>query len=212
VAKWAERLDEIALRYHQGDESVRDELYQRGYQLVRVMVSLRDWYLQGGDRDDLIQEGMVGYWQAVEAWDPSRVTRFRIWAEYCIKRQLITALKMANRQKHRPLNYADRLEAPVEDWSGRPMHVWERLADGSHLATDPLERVIRLEERREAVELLDSLCDELSALERMALLETARGRTYEQVAARAGTTAKSVDNAVQRARRKLGIHSERRAV
>jgi len=186
-------------RYLAG-EPVEEELYRAGRILARVMVRQRGLFLPGGTEDDLIQEGLIGFWEAVSAWRTSAGVPFHRLAQVCIARQVLQAVTAANRLKHGPLNEAARLDESAPHSERRPLTYLDllRATDG-----DPEECLMRQEEQHEAHVLLLGLCQGLSRLERESLLRVADGQSYAEVAAALGISRKSVDNAVQRARLKL---------
>ncbi|WP_374713793.1 sigma-70 family RNA polymerase sigma factor [Symbiobacterium terraclitae] len=198
-AEWVERLEDLAVRYLAG-EPVEEELFSAGRIMVRARIRMYGWYLPGATEEDLIQEGLIGFWMALRDWRPERGMSFRWFADMCITRHIITAVKTATRQKHAPMNEAASLDEPAPCSDRRPI----TYAD---LLTSPLgnpERyVIQLEELEEARLLILGLCQGMSRLERESLLRITGGQTYAQVAQALGTTVKAVDNAIQRARLKL---------
>lgn len=173
----------------QGDVQAEEALIERYQILVRACA--RPYFLAGGDSEDLIQEGMVGLLSAVRHFDPGRDVSFKTYAERCIVARLLTAVRSASRFKHRPLNDSISFESPQFD---------ERQIMSVSNLRDPEELVI-------TKELTDELRSEtarkLSRMEREVLEHFLDGLSYRDIAAKVGTSEKSVDNAVQRIRRKL---------
>jgi len=201
---WAQRIDELSERYHAG-EPVRDDLIAAGYPLVRAIICQRGWFAPGYELDDLTQEGMIGYTEAVDSWRPDVVRLFRSWAAFCIRRELIAVLKAANRVKHSFLNDAASLDAPAPWADKRPLALIDLVeADDG----DPEEYLLRQEEIHETRLLLLGVCQGMSALERDALLRVTDGQSYVEIARALGKTPKAIDNAIWRARRKLNRRRE----
>jgi RNA polymerase sporulation-specific sigma factor len=151
---------------------------------------------------------MIGLFKAIRDFDLSQETPFRAFAELCISRQILTAIKTANRQKHQPLNSSVSLDAPAYRDGSSDQSVADNLP-ASHLS-DPIELVISAEE----VEALrNSMRDNLTDLEGDVLRLYMDGKSYEEIAGVLGNHVKSIDNALQRIKRKLQRHiSERDAV
>jgi RNA polymerase sporulation-specific sigma factor len=190
----------------QGNRRACDQMVRRYYGFVRLKAS--SYFLVGGDSDDLIQEGLVGLYKAIRDYRSERESSFRNFAELCITRQIITAVKTATRNKHTPLN-------SYVSFSGTPATAAEEgeptMADilPSSRVHDPVNQVISGEEIRSLVDCITSV---LSDLESNVLSLYLDGRSYEDVAARIGCDTKTVDNALQRVKRKVGLHLDERAV
>ena len=162
----------------------------------------KDYYLAGADRDDLVQEGMIGLFKAIRDFDITKQASFRGFAELCIKRQILTAVKMATRQKHIPLNsYVSLSSAVYEEDSERTLV--EMLAERE--SNDPEELLLR-REKAEAMEL--EIAQKLSSLERSVLSLHLSGMDYREIAVELGREPKSIDNALQRIKRKLTTNEE----
>ena len=189
-----------------GDERAMDTIIRRYEGFVRLKAS--SYFLAGGDSHDLMQEGLVGLFKAVRDYRSDRDTSFRSFAELCITRQIITAVKTATRNKHTPLNsYVSFSQTPAaggED--GEP--TMADLLPGSTVH-DPVNQVISSEEIRS---LVDCITSALSELESSVLSLYLDGRSYEEVAEYLGCDTKTVDNALQRVKRKVGLHLDERAV
>jgi RNA polymerase sporulation-specific sigma factor len=189
----------------QGDATAYDRIVRRYYGFVRLKAS--SYFLAGGDSDDLIQEGLVGLYKAVRDYRTDRESSFRNFAELCITRQIITAVKTATRNKHTPLNqYVSFSATPASAQDGDP--TLDEIIPGSPIH-DPVNQVISLEELRSLVSCLSTA---LSDLESRVLSLYLDGRSYEEVAERLGCDTKTVDNALQRVKRKVGTHLGSRAV
>jgi RNA polymerase sporulation-specific sigma factor len=189
----------------QGRPDAYDMIVRRYYGFVRLKAS--SYFLIGGDSDDLIQEGLVGLYKAVRDYRSDRESSFRNFAELCITRQIITAVKTATRNKHTPLNqYVSFSQTPAASGDSEPT-LDEMLPGPSHI--DPVNHVISTEELHSLVACLSSV---LSELESSVLSLYLDGRSYEEVAERLACDTKTVDNALQRVKRKVGAHLASRAV
>ena len=166
-------------------------LVERYMQLVRA--SARPFFLAGGDSEDLIQEGMFGLLSAVRQYDPKNGASFRTFAEHCIRKRIISAIRSASRMKHFPLNDGLSLEQLSEDTS---------LPFAAIPAVQPSpEELVLARESKE--ELYSAFRNRLSRLEIKVLDLYLDGFSYQDIAQRLGKDAKAVDNAVQRIRRKM---------
>jgi len=174
-----------------GDRMAEEVLISRYHRLVRAIT--RPYFLAGGDSDDLLQEGMMGLMKAVREFDCSKEASFRTFAEVCIRNRMFSALRAAAREKHSPLNQSISLETPFFD-SNAYTAVINR--DSS---TDPEELYI-LREKKERD--LIRIREQLSPLERRVLERYLEGKTCGEIAGELGKSPKSVENAVQRIRRK----------
>jgi RNA polymerase sigma-H factor len=183
-----------------------DQMVRRYHGFVRLKAS--SYFLIGGDSDDLIQEGLVGLYKAIRDYRSDRESSFRNFAELCITRQIITAVKTATRNKHTPLNsYVSFSQSPAASGDeGEPT-----IADVLPGSTvhDPVNQVISMEEVQSLVLCITSV---LSELESRVLSLYLDGRSYEEVGERVGCDTKTVDNALQRVKRKVGLHLDSRAV
>lgn len=195
----AYRTDEELLPLvRQGDEEAEAELYARYKLLVRAKA--RSFFLVGGDQEDLIQEGMLGCYKAVLEYDAAKNSSFRSFAELCITRQILSAIKTATRKKHGPLNSYVSLDRPAygEDDETSLMNT----VSGMH--ADPEELLISQETVQQ---LLQKLQERLSKLERQVLGLYLQGLSQPQIAQVVNKPIKSVSNALQRIKHKLESHS-----
>jgi len=189
----------------QGDPTAYDRIVRRYYGFVRLKAS--SYFLTGGDADDLIQEGLVGLYKAVRDFRSDRESSFRNFAELCITRQIITAVKTATRNKHTPLNgYVSFSQTPASAPDGEP--TLDEVLPGPAVQ-DPATQVISSEELQS---LVGCLSTSLSDLESRVLSLYLDGRPYEEIAGRLSCDPKTVDNALQRVKRKVGAHLSSRAV
>jgi RNA polymerase sporulation-specific sigma factor len=188
-----------------GDRNAFDRLVRRYHGFVRLKAS--SYFLAGGDSDDLVQEGLVGLYKAIRDFRSDRESSFRNFAELCITRQIITAVKTATRNKHTPLNqYVSFSSTPAG--AGEDVPTLDQMLPGPTVH-DPVNQVISSEELRALVECLSAA---LSELESRVLSLYLDGYSYEQVGERLFCDTKTVDNALQRVKRKVGAHLQARAV
>ena len=162
-----------------------------------VKAKSRSYFLIGADKEDIYQEGMIGLYKAIRDFNPEKLTSFRAFAELCVTRQIITAIKTATRQKHIPLNTYVSLNKPIyEEESERTL--LDVLA-GLKI-TDPEELVVSQEE---LVRMEGKIQEALSSLELKVLNSYLDGKSYQEIACDLDRQAKSIDNALQRVKRKL---------
>jgi RNA polymerase sigma-H factor len=174
---------------------------------IFTRLKARSYFLPGSDPDDVIQEGMIGLFKAVRDFDLGQDVPFKAFAELCISRQIQSAVKSANRHKHAPLNGSISLDAPARPEAAEGTSLAEQL--GSSRADDPAELIISAVE----IEALrDSLKKRLTELEGDVLLLYMDGKSYEEIAGTLGNGVKSIDNALQRIKRKLQHYAERRNI
>jgi RNA polymerase sporulation-specific sigma factor len=189
----------------QGDATAFDRLVRRYYGFVRLKSS--SYFIAGGDGDDLIQEGLVGLYKAFRDYRTDRESSFRNFAELCITRQIITAVKTATRNKHTPLNqYVSFSSTPASATDGEP--TLDEVIPGPSVH-DPINQAISSEELRSLVACLSTV---LSELESRVLSLYLDGHSYEDVGKRLDCDTKTVDNALQRVKRKVSLHLASREV
>ncbi|HEU5061667.1 MAG TPA: RNA polymerase sporulation sigma factor SigH [Solirubrobacterales bacterium] len=192
----------------QGNAAAYDRLVRRYYGFVRLKAS--SYFLAGGDADDLIQEGLVGLYKAVRDYRTDRESSFRNFAELCITRQIITAVKTATRNKHTPLNqYVSFSQTPAA--AGDSETTLDEILPGPSVH-DPVNQVIASEELESLVSCLSGVSGVLSELESRVLSLYLDGHSYELIAERLECDTKTVDNALQRVKRKVGAHLSSREV
>ena len=194
------------LKARNGDSQALDALMRRYTTFVRLKAS--SYFLAGGDNDDLLQEGLIGLYKAVRDFRPDKETSFRSFAELCVTRQIITAIKTATRFKHAPLNtYISFSHTP----SGQEADSECTLGDAlpGPRVNDPAICVISTEELQSLVFCLGT---SLSPLESDALRLYLEGSSYEEMAEELGCDTKTIDNALQRVKRKILTHQAERQV
>ena len=200
----SERNGELALVFaaRDGDQNANCELVRRYRGLIRSRA--RSYYLVGADRDDVIQEGMIGLFKAIRDYDPTRQASFHSFTELCVTRQIITAVKSATRRKHSPLNgYISLSRSTSMEEDG------ERLLSDILAAKeicDPAEIVVSAWETNF---IRTGMADTLSSFEAQVLKLYTTGHTYQDIADRLGRHTKAVDNALQRVKRKMETQVQR---
>jgi RNA polymerase sporulation-specific sigma factor len=197
---------QLVVRARNGDGVAMDALIRRYTGFVRLKAS--SYFLAGGDGEDLIQEGLIGLYKAVRDFRHDKETSFRSFAELCVTRQIITAIKTATRFKHAPLNtYISFSHTPAGQESDGECTLGDALPGPS--VNDPSVCVISTEELQS---LVFALGTGLSRLESDALKLYLEGLSYEQMAEELGCDTKTIDNALQRVKRKIIQHQQARAV
>jgi RNA polymerase sporulation-specific sigma factor len=185
-----------------GDEGASSALLQKYRSFVRCKA--RSYFLAGADRDDVIQEGMIGLYKAIRDFRPERQASFRSFAELCVTRQLITAIKTATRQKHTPLNTYVSLHRPAASEEEGDRVLSDILA--AREVCDPAEVVIAAWETRS---IKEGFTGALSGFEADVLRLYVSGNSYCEIAEKLGRHSKAVDNALQRVKRKVEIQIQR---
>jgi len=197
---------QLVLRARNGDGGALDVLIRRYNGFVRLKAS--SYFLAGGDSEDLVQEGLIGLYKAVRDFRADKETSFRSFAELCVTRQIITAIKTATRFKHAPLNtYVSFSHTPAGQESDSECTLGDALPGPG--VDDPAICVISTEELQSLVFTLGS---GLSELEADALRLYLEGESYEQMAEDLECDTKTIDNALQRVKRKILTHQKSRQV
>lgn len=198
-----EELDEdMVLKAQKGDKKAFEKLFNKYSGVVKAKA--RAYFLIGAEKEDIIQEGMIGLFKAIRDFKADKLTSFRAFAEMCITRQIITAIKTATRQKHLPLNSYVSLNKPVyEEESERTL--LDLIAEEK--VCDPEELLISREEYHGIESKLHEI---LSDLESEVLSYYLQGKSYQEIAVGMDRHVKSIDNALQRVKRKLEKYLEER--
>jgi RNA polymerase sporulation-specific sigma factor len=197
---------QLVIRARNGDPGALDGLIRRYTGFVRLKAS--SYFLAGGDAEDLVQEGLIGLYKAVRDFRADKETSFRSFAELCVTRQIITAIKTATRYKHAPLNtYVSFSHTPAGQESDGDCTLGDALPGPS--VDDPSVCVISTEELQS---LVFTLGTGLSHLEAEALRLYLDGLSYESMAVELGCDTKTIDNALQRVKRKIIQHQRSRQV
>lgn len=177
-----------------GDKSALEFIIDKYKELVNMKVS--KFFMVGAEKEDIIQEGLIGLFKAVKSYNPEKQNSFKTFANLCIERQLITAIKTSNRQKHIPLNsYLSLNTAAYEDdEESNLLEVFN-----AHKIEDPLETITKQEYYKSVEATIDK---SLSDFEKQVLDYYIQGESYMQIAEKLDTPVKSIDNAIQRIRKK----------
>ncbi len=187
--------EQIAELARDNDADAQEYLLTKYKNFVRAKA--RSYFLIGADREDIVQEGMIGLYKAIRDFRASKLTSFRAFAELCITRQIITAIKTATRQKHRPLNSYVSLNKPVYDEESDRMLI-DVLSSGK--ISNPEDIFIGKEDFSTIESKMGKM---LSPLEMKVLQKYIEGKSYLEVAKELNRSVKSVDNALQRVKNKL---------
>jgi RNA polymerase sporulation-specific sigma factor len=191
--------DELAVLAQQGDRQAQQTLIERYRRFARAKG--RGYFLVGGDNDDIEQEALIGLYKAIRDYQVDRQASFRAFAELCITRQIITAIKTATRQKHQPLNQYVSISG-VRGGDDQSERTVEDMLD-DHKVADPADQVVsgeRMDTMRKAMNEM------LSGLEVDVLRLYVEGKTYQEIGDQLGRHVKSIDNALQRIKRKIDVH------
>jgi RNA polymerase sporulation-specific sigma factor len=198
--------DDLAVKAQGGDRAAQQTLIERYRRFARAKG--RGYFLVGGDSDDIEQEALIGLYKAIRDYMPERQASFRAFAELCITRQIITAIKTATRQKHQPLNQYVSISGSRGNDDQQSDRVVEDLLDDSP-SSDPADQVV-------SGERLDSLrgamAEMLSGLEVDVLRLYVEGKSYQEIGDVLGRHVKSIDNALQRIKRKVDAHLDAEAI
>ena len=180
-----------------GDKYAIDFLIDKYKDLVNMKVS--KYFMIGAEKEDIIQEGMIGLFKAIQSFNSEKQNSFKTFANLCIERQLITAIKTSNRQKHMPLNSYLSLSASAFNNSEEDMDSSMIEFFDSHTTEDPLDTITKKEYYRNIEDAIDK---SLSDFEKKVLQRFIKGESYVAIAERLDAPVKSVDNAIQRIRKK----------
>lgn len=187
--------EELVFLSQQGDENAKDELCRRYREFVRVKT--RPYFLIGADRDDILQEGMIGLYKAIRDYNPEHSTRFLEFASICINRHVFSVIKKASSLKHMPLNSYISLYTPVSE-EDKDMQLIDTIVGNGFISP---------EGQLESAEFMDGFCTTakmaLTDLEFNVMQLFLSGKSYKDIAAELGCETKTVDNALQRIRRKF---------
>jgi len=187
--------EELVLKAREGNKEALEYIINKYKNFVRAKA--RSYFLIGADREDIVQEGMIGLYKSIRDFKNDKLSSFRAFAELCITRQIITAIKTATRQKHIPLNSYISLNKPIYDEESD-----RTLLDilTATKITDPEELIIS---REELCSIESKIGEILSDLELEVLMSYLQGKSYQEIAVDLDRHVKSIDNALQRVKRKL---------
>lgn len=191
--------EELALRFQTGDTAALEALVQRYRRFARAKT--RTYFLVGADAEDVEQEGLIGLYKAARDYRTDRQSSFRAFAELCVTRQVISAIKAATRQKHQPLNRYVSISGVRGSDDPSEGTVEELLDD--HRSADPADEVVSQEQ---IANIRRSMAENLSTLEVEVLRLYVEGKSYTEIGSHLGRHVKSIDNALQRIKRKLDHH------
>lgn len=195
--KYSNLTDEqIISQIKQGDESSLSYLLEKYKELVNIKVG--KYFMIGAEREDIVQEGMIGLFKAIKNYNEDKQSSFKSFANICIERQLITAIKSSNRQKHMPLNsYLSLNNAAYENNEDDSVELIDTF--NSKTIEDPLETIMKKEYYQEVENAVNK---SLSKFEKQVLDRFVKGESYVTIAQKLDSPVKSVDNAIQRIRKK----------
>lgn len=202
--KYDEMKDEELIEViKSGDKYALEYLINRYKELVNIKVS--KYYIIGAEKDDIVQEGLIGLFKAIKCYKPDQHNSFKSFANMCIERQLITAIKTSNRQKHMPLNSYLSLNMSAYDEESDDTEVMEVFENT--LIEDPLDTITKKEYYTSIEKAIDKA---LSNFEKQVLNRYINGESYMEIAQKLDAPVKSVDNAIQRIRKKTikGLETE----
>lgn len=187
--------NELAISAKQGNKEDLEYIFNKYKELVNMKVS--KYFIIGAEREDIVQEGMIGLYKAIKNFEGDKQNSFKSFANLCIERQLITAIKTSNRQKHMPLNSSLSLNTPVYENDDDDVSLMELF--NSKTAEDPLDTITK----KEYYKIVGNKIDEsLSDFEKKVLTRFAAGESYVTIAEKLDAPVKSIDNAIQRIRKK----------
>jgi RNA polymerase sporulation-specific sigma factor len=192
--------DQLITLVHQGHSQALDHLINKYRNFVRAKA--RTYFLIGADREDIVQEGMIGLYKAIRDYKGDKLSSFKAFAELCVTRQIITAIKTATRQKHIPLNSYVSLDKPIYDEES-DRTLLDVIAGSK--AVDPQELIVN---REKFGDMEFKMSELLSDLERQVLSLYLDGQTYQEISVELKRHVKSIDNALQRVKRKLERYLE----
>ncbi len=188
--------EEIIAQIKNGDEKALTYLLDKYKELVNIKVG--KYFLIGAEREDIIQEGMIGLYKAIKSFDKQKQNTFKTFANMCIERQLITAIKTSNRQKHMPLNsYLSLNTAAYDNDDENSVELIDTFNNDT--TEDPLETIMKKEYYEQ---IQNNIEKSLSKFEKQVLDRFIKGESYNVIAKRLNSPVKSVDNAIQRIRKK----------
>lgn len=191
--------DEAVLLAQQGDGDAMEFLLDKYKNFVRSRA--RSYFLVGGDHEDIVQEGMIGLFKAIRDYKPDKQSAFHAFAELCVKRQMITAIKTATRQKHVPLNSYVSLNKPL--YGEESDRTLQEVIEGHF--NNPEDLFIGQED---VAHIQKKLLNTLSDLERQVLSAFLEGKSYQEIAKMLNRRVKSIDNALQRVKKKVVLYLE----
>lgn len=187
--------EDLVKKVNAGDNEALEYLLNKYKEIVNMKVSR--YFIVGAEKEDIIQEGLIGLYKAIKNFDAEKQNSFKSFANLCVERQLITAIKSSNRQKHMPLNSYLSLNMNAYDDTDDDTSIYEVF--DANVIEDPLDTITK----KEYYENVESIIEKaLSPFERQVLNELVKGHSYTTIAKKLDSPVKSVDNAIQRIRKK----------
>ena len=187
--------EDLIRKIKSGDNDALDYILNKYQEVVNMKVSR--YFIIGAEKEDIIQEGLIGLYKAIKSFDPEKQNSFKSFANLCIKRQLITAIKSSNRQKHMPLNSYLSLNMSAYDNEDDDTSIYDIF--DANIIEDPLDTITKKEYYKSVEDIIDK---SLSIFEKNVLNELVNGSSYTAIAQKLDSPVKSVDNAIQRIRKK----------
>ena len=187
--------EELIRKIKSGDNDALDYILNKYQEVVNMKVSR--YFIIGAEKEDIIQEGLIGLYKAIKSFDPEKQNSFKSFANLCIERQLITAIKSSNRQKHMPLNSYLSLNMSAYDNEDDDTSIYDIF--DANIIEDPLDTITKKEYYKSVEDIIDK---SLSIFEKNVLNELVNGSSYTAIAQKLDSPVKSVDNAIQRIRKK----------
>lgn len=187
--------EDIIKMIKQGNNEALEYILNKYKEIVNMKVSR--YFIVGAEKEDIVQEGLIGLYKAVKNFDPEKQNSFKSFANLCIERQLITAIKTSNRQKHMPLNSYLSLNMSAYDDADDDTSIYEVF--DANVIEDPLDTITKKEYYKDVEKVI---ADSLSSFERQVLAELVNGNSYTVIAEKLDSPVKSIDNAIQRIRKK----------
>lgn len=187
--------EDLIRKIKSGDNDALDYILKKYQEVVNMKVSR--YFIIGAEKEDIIQEGLIGLYKAIKSFDPEKQNSFKSFANLCIERQLITAIKSSNRQKHMPLNSYLSLNMSAYDNEDDDTSIYDIF--DANIIEDPLDTITKKEYYKSVEDIIDK---SLSLFEKNVLNELVNGSSYTAIAQKLDSPVKSVDNAIQRIRKK----------
>ena len=206
VVKYANDNDEdLIQRVKSGDNDALEFLLDKYKEIVNMKVSR--YFIVGAEKEDIIQEGLIGLYKAIKSYDTEKQNSFKSFANLCVERQLITAIKSSNRQKHMPLNSYLSLNMSAYDDDDDDTSIYDVF--DANIIEDPLDTVTKKEYYKSVEHIIKKA---LSPFERQVLMELVDGNSYTVIAKKLDSPVKSIDNAIQRIRKKTSKNMQNNGI
>mgnify|MGYP000740911420 FL=1 len=187
--------EDLIRKIKSGDNDAQNYLLKKYQEVVNMKVSR--YFIIGAEKEDIMQEGLIGLYKAIKSFDPEKQNSFKSFANLCVERQLITAIKSSNRQKHMPLNSYLSLNMSAYDNEDDDTSIYDIF--NANIIEDPLDTITKKEYYKSVEDVIDK---SLSTFEKNVLNELVNGSSYTAIAQKLDSPVKSVDNAIQRIRKK----------